>query len=391
MLAELMGGSQGGDPMRRSMIAQALLSAGGYFGQARDRRSPGILQAGMNNILDLQQQQAQQQAAQQQAAAYQEMLAGSSFSDAQRQVLSGMDPQIGQRLVAQSMMDNGGQFDRYKVVGGTLVDMAAEGGPAPVYTPEGRGGRIRVGADGSVMIDVGGGGVAPGPVGLGAPAQPGDTRPRADFRGALGGSGALTNLLNTVGDVAGVGLADPAVSRAVNELENLSVRTMTVAQDAVPGRPSNYLLELLRDQTVEPASIFTGPDGALDQMYATRDLLRGAIEQNRSLLRSGGLTRSQSGKAKEKLAGLTALVRDYDFVISELQGAQPRPQAPARAPAQAAPLPEAVVPEQAPSGGAARRQSRAERAEAAELPPAPDGVDPNIWQFMTPEERALWN
>lgn len=29
-------------------------------------------------------------------------------------------------------------------------------------------------------------------------------------------------------------------------------------------------------------------------------------------------------------------------------------------------------------------------APADDAPPAPEGVDPNLWKFMTPEERALW-
>lgn len=154
-----------------------------------------------------------------------------------------------------------------------------------------------------------------------APQEPIPPTEGADYAGAIGGSGVVSNMANTITDMLGLGRIAPESGRAHNALRNLQVRTQTTLQDAVPGRPSNYLLEKLENLTVEPASFWTGEDGAIDNMTQTKALIDSAIRENLALLENpAGLSASALSNARVKLDGLRQLSTDYGAIISQLQG-----------------------------------------------------------------------
>lgn len=164
-------------------------------------------------------------------------------------------------------------------------------------------------------------------------AQPGepDIRPQvqiegADYTGATGGTGLFANVVNTITDAIGAGLMFPESEKAATALKNLSIRTETTLQDAVPGRPSNYLLERLSKLAVEPGSLLTGDARALDRLTQTKALIDGAIHENRQIIANSGNYRPVTvDAARTKLYAMRQLSTDYKAIIEQFE-AKAKPQ-----------------------------------------------------------------
>lgn len=192
------------------------------------------------------------------------------------------------------------------------------------------------------------------PSASGAPAVP---TSGANFRSATGVPGFLNwlgNVITGTGATPG-GMRNPDVARAQTALENLRIKTQTTAQSAIPGRPSNYLMQELDKMTLRPGSVMQGPEQALITLQQTRDLFRSEIERlDRDIIsRRGALPRTAIAEAEQAKGRLSDLMRDYDAVIEQMQPPPP-----------------------------------------SDLPPPPSGISadewPALWGTMTPQERALW-
>jgi hypothetical protein len=176
--------------------------------------------------------------------------------------------------------------------------------------------------------------------------MPGDT----DFSAATGAGGFLTNTANTLADMVGAGLVSGNVERATQALSNLQNQTMITLTDAVPGRPSNFLLERFERLTVTPNSLVQGQGRARERLNQTRDMIAQAIEMNEDIL-GANATPQMRADAEVSNIRLRRLLSAYDQVIESFGRRE-----------SAAPPPPASLPEEYR----------------------------DLWEFMTPEDRALW-
>lgn len=167
-----------------------------------------------------------------------------------------------------------------------------------------------------------------------------------DYSAATGGTGFAGNLANTVAGAFG-GQYDPEVERAGQGLKNLQVRTQTGLQAAVPGRPSNYLMEQIGALTVSPYSITQGDARARERLSQTRDMIQQELQRmERDILSQPQNFRpSEVSETRLNASQLRGLLADYDTALKSFTGGQQE---------------------------------------------STDSVDEELLQYMTPEERALF-
>ena len=182
----------------------------------------------------------------------------------------------------------------------------------------------------------------------------------------LGLGGAARNAFNKAGDFLGLGQFWPETAQAADNLTFLKTRFLFATRNMINQRMSNQMLDLVDTLTVSPGGIL-GRDGAIIRLENGLKLVEDNIAglQRVSDNRLGKFSKKAVSDATQDGILLTNLQQEYIAVIDTLA---PRET-------QAAPG----------TGGQA--------AEPQEPPPqsaVDDGVTPNQWQLMTPEQRALW-
>lgn len=167
---------------------------------------------------------------------------------------------------------------------------------------------------------------------------------------AFGTRAVIARGINTVAEAVGGRLPFEHTEEALQAIENLRVQTITMAQDAIPGRPSNYLMQQLDRLAVQPGSILMGQDRARIRLVQTRNmLLQEANRVEREILRNPDKhSASELARSRNSFGMLQQLVQQYDQVIRAFGEGTARAPArtPARtpaAPAGAAPLPPGFV------------------------------------------------
>ena len=100
-----------------------------------------------------------------------------------------------------------------------------------------------------------------------------------DTGAATGAGGILRDLTNIISDAIGAGVQFEAAQEATNALESIEILTTITMQQAVPGRPSKFLLEKLGKLTVKPNSLLQGEDRAKSRLTQTRRILDGEIKR----------------------------------------------------------------------------------------------------------------
>ena len=136
------------------------------------------------------------------------------------------------------------------------------------------------------------------------------------FEAGTGASGFFGNIANTITDALGMGLVAPQAEKAKTALDTLQTRTMLNMTAAIPGRESNLVREELRRLAVEPASLLTGDERALDRLTQTR----GMISEERNRLRGvldepEGYKPEDLAAARANLSQLDEIQRTYDHII----------------------------------------------------------------------------
>lgn len=164
---------------------------------------------------------------------------------------------------------------------------------------------------------------------------------------AFGTRAVIARGINTVAEAIGGRLPFERTEEALQAIENLRVQTITMAQDAIPGRPSNYLMQQLDRLAVQPGSILMGQNRARIRLIQTRNmLLQEANRVEREILRNPNkYSASELARSRNSFGMLQQLVQQYDQVIRAFDGGAVR--TPTRAPAAAttgtAPLPPGFV------------------------------------------------
>ena len=152
-------------------------------------------------------------------------------------------------------------------------------------------------------------------------AAPSAMNPNVDYTQGTGTSGFLGVPYNMITDFFAGKLGAPETEKAVQGLINLGVRTRTLLQDAIPGRPSNYLMEQLDKLTVTPGSPFQGDARSLERLTQTRDMIRAEIQRmDRDVLgKPGTFSRKDIADTESSKSNLEAMLRDYDIVVSSFE------------------------------------------------------------------------
>ena len=147
---------------------------------------------------------------------------------------------------------------------------------------------------------------------------------------AVGVRGFMGKNINTIVDALGGRLPFPRLEEASQALTNLNVQTVTLLQDAVPGRPSNLLMQKLEELAVRPASLFMGDERAKIRLTQTRNMLKQEVDRiEREILRNPQLyTQSQLSASRNSFGQLQQLVQEYDQIISAFRGRNVREQRP---------------------------------------------------------------
>lgn len=111
-----------------------------------------------------------------------------------------------------------------------------------------------------------------------------------------------------------VGLGDPANANrvATERLDALANQTQLYLQDAVPGRPSNYLLQLLEKQAIRPNQAFMGEAGAASRVQATMAVIDTGLADNARIINNpAGYSANDVAKARDGYARLSQLKSEY--------------------------------------------------------------------------------
>lgn len=145
------------------------------------------------------------------------------------------------------------------------------------------------------------------------------TPEEANIGSATGIPGAFNSLVNTIAGAVGGTLPSPEAAKSAANLEALNVETITTLQDAVPGKPSKFLLEKFEKIGVAPNSIFQGRDSAIIKFKEISALLDEGVANIQQSLASKTLTNSQTGKAIQSLNGLQSLKSRYDSLLAAIE------------------------------------------------------------------------
>lgn len=139
--------------------------------------------------------------------------------------------------------------------------------------------------------------------------------PSIDVSEATGLGGKVKRSINVISDAIGSGLQSEAADEATSALTNLQVRTMSLMQSEVPGRPSNFLLQQLEKLTVEPNSLLQGEASSKNRLNQTKAMIDIEIGRIETSVLPLTLTQSQRQQTMINLTQLKGLKADYDQIL----------------------------------------------------------------------------
>lgn len=173
------------------------------------------------------------------------------------------------------------------------------------------------------------GGMDPGATAPAVPASATAVPAGTTGSAATGGSGFFGGLANTAADMGGFKMPYPGVEQATQALKNLKIQTITLAQDAVPGRPSNYMMKKLEELAVEPNSLFMADQRSRVRLEQTRAMLQQEVSRmEREILeRPQQYTPSVLSKTRNSHGQLRQLVGEYNTVIDSFGDGKKGPTA----------------------------------------------------------------
>lgn len=140
-----------------------------------------------------------------------------------------------------------------------------------------------------------------------------------DPQSATGIAGAFFQASNVLFDVVNANLPFPKTDEAANALTDLHTRTMTTFQQSIPGRPSNYLLEVGARFGVTPNNPFKADQRTYNRLSQTSNFLAGEQDRLRRTLNAGRLTATKIAGAESALRSIAELKRDIDVVLSRFR------------------------------------------------------------------------
>ena len=142
-----------------------------------------------------------------------------------------------------------------------------------------------------------------------------------DLGKATGAFGALKDSINTLTDTFGGGVTYKSTDQAKKALQNLQVTTETSLQAAIPGRPSNYLMQQLKKLTITPVSILQGSGSALSSAKETRNMLATEIRRidEDILANPENFDKKEISNTRANRSQLFRLYKSYDQVVGNFE------------------------------------------------------------------------
>lgn len=171
----------------------------------------------------------------------------------------------------------------------------------------------------ATIIDVATGARVGGGTGRPSVPVPATSIPKDIETGAgTGVSGVLANLTNTVADALGANLPYPKAEKAANALAQMKVRTQSLLQEAIEGRPSNELMKRLDAVAVIPNSLFTGDNRARERLASTKGIIDEEINriQKQILDNPNKYKKERVQDAEENQSQLKLLSNSYGQLIT---------------------------------------------------------------------------
>jgi len=139
-----------------------------------------------------------------------------------------------------------------------------------------------------------------------------------DLTEATGAASYLGGHVNTIIGAFGGVAPFPEMQKATIALNDLQKRTMSLLQNEVGGKPSNYQLKLNESLTVSPAKFFSGDPEALDKFNQTYLNIMRQVDQTKAIIAAPEkATQKQVTDARVKRQALLGVAADYETVIGE--------------------------------------------------------------------------
>ena len=140
------------------------------------------------------------------------------------------------------------------------------------------------------------------------------TQPDVDVSAATGIEGKLKNVGNLISDAFGAGAAFPRALETTAALDALKLKSTGLLQEAIPGRPSVFLLEIISKNTVDPNEVFVGEARAGSKFQAMRNVV--AEEINRmDGLDLANLKAATAQAITLNRSALNGLLEQYDNIL----------------------------------------------------------------------------
>lgn len=166
---------------------------------------------------------------------------------------------------------------------------------------------------------------------------------------SFGLGGAAQGAINTVGDAIGVGAPYPDVQQTQADFGILRESLLNDIAESYGRQPPSWLLQEIRNLTPAAGSPLEGSGQAVSKLNALGRHLQNELKLTEESLQRQ-LTPTNRQELEARHAGLQAGLARVTGAIKSFDGQQPQ----------------------------------------EDLPPPPEGVSPDQWQVLTPEERALW-
>lgn len=138
---------------------------------------------------------------------------------------------------------------------------------------------------------------------------------------AVGFKGVWQSGVNKIADAFGAGNPQDPNKVATDRLDALGNQTQLYLQDAVPGRPSNYLLQMLEKQAVRPNQMFMGEAGAQTRAQSTIAVIdTGLSDLARILNNPTGYSQNDIAQARDGYSRLSQLKAEYNALLGGFSG-----------------------------------------------------------------------
>lgn len=182
--------------------------------------------------------------------------------------------------------------------------------------------------------------------------------PSIDYTKGAGPSGFWSDIINTASGAVGGRSIAPEAQEAGIALADIASRTKVALAEEISGRPSNIVINEIDRLVAHPNRLLQGDEETSKLLTRMRGRIGSEMKRINTELseRPELFSKSDVSKMLTKHSQLESLSKEYDAIIQPFEKQYGK--------------------------------KKAQRNETAEK--APEGVDQNIWKYMTLEERALW-